>query len=88
MSEKHILGMDPHQVALQMVRNHLAQYSEGHEIGIADCIILMMEFNQWLVSTNETLQKLVLDKINTELPKPMILDDPPIHSAGKGGKTE
>lgn len=74
MSEQYILGMDPHHVALKMVRNYLAQYSEEHEIEIADCIILMMEFNQWLVSTNEILQKLVLDKINTELPKPMICD--------------
>jgi hypothetical protein len=69
----HILGMEPEYVARQMVRTlfreglpYIAQQEQ--------CVVLMLEFNHWLVSTNETLQKLVLDKINTQLPQPILIE--------------
>lgn len=71
---KHILGMEPENVARQMIRARLAHKpADTDGMTVADCLALMLEFNQWLVSTNETLQKLVLDKINTELPRPIIV---------------
>ena len=66
-----ISGTEPESVARQMVRNYLA-LRKRTTVGAESCVSLMMEFNKWLVSTNETLQKLVLDKVNTSLPAPIL----------------
>jgi len=75
MTTEHILGMEPENVARQMIRNYLSLNTRKSVLP-ESCVSLMMEFNEWLVSTNETYQKLVLDKINTSLPSPMVIERP------------
>jgi len=75
MSEaKHILGMEPDSVCRQMIRNYFHGRKSSQPITGDDCAALMMRFSEWLVSTNEILQKLVLDKINTTLPAPIVVE--------------
>jgi hypothetical protein len=70
--KEHILGMEPDSVARQIIRNYFSGCAPDRAIGVEDCLALMMEFNRHLVGLNESLQKLVLDKIGTELPVPFI----------------
>lgn len=69
---QHILGMEPDSVCRQMIRNHFAAQPPDRRIGVEDCIALMMEFNEYLVEMNQTLQKLALDKLGTTLPGPIL----------------
>jgi hypothetical protein len=73
--KKHILGMEPEHVCDQMLRNHFSGTRLYAAVTLADCRTLMMQFNAWLIETNETLQKLVLDSLDTALPAPMLLCD-------------
>lgn len=69
----HILGMEPDSVLRHIIRTYFASQKPDRAIGVKDIIAVAMEFNQWLVSTNETLQKLALDNINITLPSPIIV---------------
>lgn len=78
---RHILGMEPENVASQMIRNwyatQRAALAEEPQLMAQDCLTLMLQFNEWLVSTNEILQRLVLDHLNTALSNPIILERVP-----------
>lgn len=80
-TREHILGMEPESVLKQVIRAHFAGQGRERAISVDDIVAVAMEFNKWLVDTNAILQKLTMERVNTELPAPILA-----HDAGKGEK--
>jgi len=67
-----IVCLDPEAAAKRMMLAHFAG-KIPQTISPADALALMLEFNQWLVDTTAILQRVLMEKLNTELPHPVIV---------------